>query len=82
MRWLHPVLTPVFAVASFLAAFYALLLSPSRADWWLVVPLAVATIASAGGAFVLRKTQPNTALALVIMPAALLFPAIALPRSL
>ncbi len=65
---MYELATPLLAFAAFFAGFYALLLSMSRADWWIVAPLAAATIGGAVTAFVVRKTRPNVALAL---PAAL-----------
>ena len=70
--------TPLLAFAAFFAGFYALLLSMSRADWWVVAPLAAATIGSAVAAFVVRKTRPNLALALPAVLGVLLFAVIAL----
>jgi uncharacterized membrane protein len=66
--WLYESVTPLLAFAAFFAGFYALLLSASRSDWWVVAPLAVATIGGAVAAFVVRKTRPNLAL---MLPAAL-----------
>lgn len=76
--WVHATLTPVFAFASVFAGFYALLISTSRADWPLIVAAAAATIGGATAAFVIRKTRPNLALALVTAPGLLLFAVIAL----
>lgn len=64
MSKLYVLGTPLVAFAAFFAGFYALLLSLSRADWWLVAPLGGAAIASAVVAFVVRKGRPNLALAL------------------
>lgn len=64
MSKLYELGTPLVAFAAFFAGFYALLLSLSRTDWWLVAPLGAAVIASAVVAFVVRKTRPNLALAL------------------
>jgi hypothetical protein len=76
--WVHAALTPVFAFTALFAGFYALLISTSRSDWVLVAIAAVATIAAAIAAFVIRKTRPNLALALVTAPGVLLFAVIAL----
>lgn len=78
MSKLHELGTPLIAFAAFFAGFYALLLSLSRADWWLVAPLGGAVIASAVVAFVVRKTRPNLALALPAALGVLLFAVITL----
>jgi|CXWL01.1.fsa_nt_gi NAD/NADP transhydrogenase alpha subunit len=78
MRWLHQVLTPTFAFCAFFSGFYALLVSTSRADGILVAALAATVIGCAVGAFIVRKTRPNLALALSAVPSLLLFVTIAL----
>lgn len=70
--------TPLVAFAAFFAGFYALLLSVSRADWWLVAPLGAAAIGGAIAAFVFRKSRPNLALVLPAALSALLFAVIML----
>ncbi|ANP47703.1 hypothetical protein [Candidatus Viadribacter manganicus] len=65
-------LTPLLAVGAFFLGFYALLMAASRADWLLVVVAAIASIAGAMAAFVLRKTRPNLTLVLASVPALLL----------
>lgn len=75
---IHAALTPVLAFASLFAGFYALLISTSRSDWPLVVVAAAATIAGAIAAFIIRKSRPNLALALVTAPGLLLFAVIVL----
>ncbi|OQW62313.1 MAG: hypothetical protein A4S17_01790 [Proteobacteria bacterium HN_bin10] len=76
-RWLYDVATPVLAFASLFAGFYALLFASSRADWPLIATAAIATMAGAAGAFIVRKGRPNAALALVIAPGLLLAGALA-----
>ncbi|MEQ1817282.1 MAG: hypothetical protein ABL871_01630 [Terricaulis sp.] len=78
MSKMYELATPLLAFAAFFAGFYALLLSASRADWWVVAPLAAATIGAAVAAFVFRKTRPNLALALPAVLGVLLFAVIAL----
>jgi hypothetical protein len=70
--WIYATATPLLAFAAFFGGFYALLLSPSRSDWPLVVVAGAAAIAGAIGAFVVRKAKPNTALALAAAPSFLL----------
>ena len=44
MSKVYELATPLLAFAAFFAGFYALLLSTRRADWWVVAPLAAATM--------------------------------------
>lgn len=78
MSKLYELGTPLIAFAAFFSGFYALLLSQSRADWWLVAPLGAAAIGGAIVAFVFRKSRPNLALALPAVLGALLFAVIML----
>lgn len=78
MTKLSELVTPLIAFAVFFAGFYALLLSVSRSDWWLVAPLGAAAIGAAIVAFVLRKSRPNLALVLPAVLGALLFAVIVL----
>ncbi len=78
MAKLRELATPLIAFAAFFFGFYALLLSTSRADWWVVAPLAAATIGGAVVAFVVRKTRPNLALALPAALGLLLFAVVAI----
>lgn len=78
MAKLRELATSLIAFAAFFFGFYALLLSTSRADWWVVAPLAAATIGGAVVAFVVRKTRPNLALALPAALGLLLFAVIAI----
>ena len=70
--YVHGALTPLITLATFIAGFYALLGAATRADWPLVVAAGVLAIGGAVAAFVVRKTQPNRALLLAIVPGALL----------
>ncbi len=78
MTKLKEVATPLVVFAAFFAGFYALLLSASRSDWWIVAPLAAAAIGGAIVAFVVRKTRPNLALALPAVFGVLLYAVILL----
>lgn len=78
MSKLYELGTPLIAFAAFFAGFYALLLSLSRSDWWLVAPLGAAAIGGAIVAFVFRKSRPNLALMLPAALGALLFAVIML----
>ena len=72
MRWFHETLTPALAFCAFFVGFYALLVSMSRADGILVAALSATAIGGAVGAFVVRKTRPNVALALSAAPSLVL----------
>lgn len=69
---LHGALTPLLAVATFLAGFYALLGAMTRVDWPIVVGAALLAIGGAIAAFGVRKTRPNLALVFALLPGVLL----------
>lgn len=70
--WIYAAATPLLAFAAFFGGFYALLMSLSRSDWPLVVGAGALAIGGAIGAFIVRKSKPNEALALAAVPLALL----------
>lgn len=70
--WIYAAATPLLAFAAFFGGFYALLMSLSRSDWPLVIAAGALAIGGAIGAFVVRKSKPNLALALAAAPIALL----------
>lgn len=69
---LHQRLAPVVAFVSFFFGIYGLFFAAGRADWPVVTVAALATLAGAVGAFVVRKTRPRLTFGLATAPATLL----------